>query len=394
MKPWIRVVAATAVAATALAGCSGESSSSDDADSKVVTIGGALGLTGDAAIGDVPLLAGIKYQIDKINAAGGVAGYTFDVQAKDMKSDSASGGTVAQELVDAGADILIGPAFPGMATGVIEVAGSSGIPVIAGASTQPEYTVIGGDASVFLAAFGDNVQAAGVAEYLLKSGKKTAVTVSSPDMTYTSNTPKFFADTFTHGGGTVLGDITFSIGQTDFSAQVTKIAAMDPRPDVIYTTMFPPDTPSFIRALRRAGVETPVAGADGFDTAGLLEAGGDALVGTVFSTHVFPTPDSDYAAFLDGPGKSDKDISDGPALGALGVTIAQIIAAAVEKAASNDPAMLTDALKELKDVPTMTGAVTYQGTTGIPLKPVTIGAVEDGAFVYKDSFVPSYISTP
>ena len=43
----------------------------------------------------------------------------------------------------------------------------------------------------------------------------------------------------------------YQIGAGDYSAQVTKIAAMDPAPDVIFTPMFIPDTPVFLKQLRQ-----------------------------------------------------------------------------------------------------------------------------------------------
>lgn len=379
-----------------LASC-GSDGGSDGADGgdeeKVLVIGYAGGFTGDAAVGDVPALAGAKFAVEQINANGGAGGYTLKLISQDMQSDSTLGGTVAQELVDEGADVLIGPAFPGMASGILQVAGNEGIPVIAGCSTQPEYTLMS-QADVFLAAFGDNVQAAAVAEYLLEDGFERAYTVSSPDMTYTGNGARFFAEAFEQGGGTVLGDSTYSIGQTDFSAQVTAIAAKADEIDVIYTPMFPPDLPSFVRALRSAGVDVPVAGPDGFHTADALAAGQDAMEGTVFATHAFEEGNEAYATFVTEGVEFDATINDGPAIAALGYTSVQIIAAAAEKAQSNDPEALTAALKELSDLQTVTGEITFKGTNGVPQKTVTIGGVENGEFVYRDAFVPAFIPEP
>lgn len=388
-----RILAVTTASVLLLTGCSAVDNGDNGAGDKVLIIGVAGGLTGDAAVGDVPMLAGVKFAADKINKAGGVAGYTLKVISQDMQSNSTMGGTVAQELVDQGADVLVGPAFPGMASGVLQVAAANGIPVIAGASTQPEYTLMS-SASVFLAAFGDNVQNAAVAEYVLGKGLKRGFVVSSPDMTYTGNGADFFADAFEHGGGTVVGKATYSIGQTDFSAQVTAIANSSGPIDVIYSPMFPPDLPSFVRALRSAGVTTPVVGPDGYHTAEVLAAGQEAFEGTVFATHGFETPGSDFAAFVEEGTKFDATVADGPAIAALGYTTVQIIEAALKAAGSNDPAAITEALKKIDGLSTVTGEISYVGTDGVPKKTVTIGGVVGGEFVYIDAFVPKYIPTP
>jgi branched-chain amino acid transport system substrate-binding protein len=387
-----------------LAACSSSTSSESSAASgsaapaasgggEGLLVGFAGGFTGDCAVGDVPALEGLQYAADEYNAKGGIAGHQVTIVSKDTKSDSATGGTAAQELIDEGAQVLVAPCFPGMAAGVIQAGGKAGVPVISAASTQPEFVVVGGSPA-YLAAFGDNVQASAAAEYALRNGAKSVFTVSSPDLSYTQNTPKFFVDAFAKGGGTTLGDVTFSLGQTDFSAQVTQIANLPQQPDIIYTAMFPPDTSNFVRALRAAGVKTRIMGADGWDSASLLEAGADSLDGSWFTTHGASVPGTPFADFLDGLTKATGKASDGPAFAALGYSTLQIIAAAVEKAGSVDPAAIAAALPELENVATVTGTISYKGTNGVPKKDVTIGVVEGGKFSYPETFTPSYIAQP
>lgn len=376
-----------AVASAATATASAAASGSE------LVIGFAAALSGDGAPGDVPALEGLQYAVDQYNATGGIDGHPVKLIVKDMKSDSALGGTVAQELIDQGAQVLVGPAFPGLAAGAIQAAGKAGVPVISAVATQPEYVVVGGYPA-YLAAFGDNVQASAAAEYALKQGAKTVFTVSSPDISYTENTPKFFVDAFEHGGGKTLGDVTYNLGQTDFSVQVTQIANLPEQPDVLYVAMFPPDTSNFVRALRSAGVTARIIGPDGFDTASLLDAGAEALEGTWFTTHGWDTPGTPFADYIAAVTKANGKAPEAPALSALGDTTAQLIAAAVTAAGSTDPAAIGSAMSTLENVPTVTGSVTYKGTDGVPQKSVTIGGVEDGKFVFKEEIVPSYIAQP
>lgn len=394
------IVAVAAAGALVLTGCASSTSDTGTNDngaenggSNTLIIGYAAALSGEGAVGDVPGVAGMRYGIDEVNAAGGVNGITLELVVKDGQSDAAMGGTVAQELVDEGAQIIIGPPFPGMASGVLQVAAENNIPVIAGTSTQPEYTLMT-SGPVFLAAFGDNVQAAAVAEHLVNDGQQRVFTLSSPDMTYTSNQVDFFIEAFEEHGGELVGEATFSIGQTDFSPQVTSIAAQKDNIDVIYAPMFPPDLPNFVRALRAAGVETPVAGPDGFHTTESLDAGQDSLEGSVFSTHGFENEGTELADVLTAAGEAYPDANEGPALAALGYTMVQVIVAAIEASGSTDAEALTEALQNIEGLSTITGEISYQGTRGVPRKSVTIGGVENGAFVYLDEFVPSYIPEP
>ena len=392
----IAVTAAIALAAAAFAlGCGGTTTTSDSGSpggGKVI-IGAALGLVGDAAPGDVPASEAMKFQVDQINKAGGIDGKQIELIIKDMKSDPALGGTVTQELLDQGAQVIIGPAFPGMAAGVIQTAAKAGVPVLSACSTQPEYVVVGGS-KAYLVAFGDNVQAAASAEYALKQGYKTAYTLTSPDLSYTARLPEFFSDAFAQGGGKTIGDTAFTIGQQDFAAQVTRIQALDPQPDVIYTGMFPPDIGVFVRQLRAAGVKAPLYGADGCDQQPLIDLAGKDANGIVFTTHGFPTPGSRFADFMAGLTELQGKPPEAPALAALGGDTIDVVKATVEQAGSTDPKAIADTLAQLSGVEVVSGAITYAGTDGVPSKTVTIVEVENGKFVFKEAITPAYIPKP
>jgi branched-chain amino acid transport system substrate-binding protein len=384
----VAVCAALALLALATVGCGG--GGSDTASEDPVVIGFAAGLVGDAAAGDVPALQGMEYTVKLLNDAGGIAGHPVKLIVKDMKSDVALGATVANQLIDEGAQILIGPAFPGFAAGVIQSAAAAGITVLGGTSTQPEYTKVGG-AKAYLVAFGDNVQAAATAEWALKQGLKTVYTVASPDLSYTAMLPVFFAQVFEKGGGKEVGTDNFTIGQPDFSAQVTKIAGLDPQPDCIYVPMFPPDIGIFLKQLRAAGVTSQVIGADGYDIQALLDLAGKDAEGVVFSTHGFPTPGTRVGDWVKGYTEWKGKAPESSALGGLGCDNIYVVKAAVEAAGSLDPKAIGDALANLENVQVTTGVLTYKGTDGVPLKTVTIATVKDGKFAFVEELIPKYV---
>jgi branched-chain amino acid transport system substrate-binding protein len=390
-------IAALAAALAAGCGGSGDDTSGDTGDAGdgggTLIIGAALGMTGDAAPGDVPASEAMEYAVDELNKAGGIDGTKVELIIKDMKSDPALGSTVTQELLDAGAQVIIGPAFPGMAAGVVQTAAKAGVPVLSACSTQPEYVVVGGS-KAYLVAFGDNVQAAAAAEYALEQGFKTVYTLTSPDLSYTARLPEFFDAAFENGGGTNVGDDSFTIGQQDFAAQVTKIAALDPEPDVIYTGMFPPDIGVFVRQLRAADVEAPVYGADGCDQQALIDLAGEDANGIVFTTHGFANPGSRFETFINGLTEAQGKPPEAPALAATGGDAIAVIQAAVVAAGSTDPKAIAEALANLKDVEVVNGMLNYAGTNGVPEKTVALVAIENGAFVFKDEFVPSFIPVP
>lgn len=360
-------------------------------DKNPLVIGYAATLSGFSANADSAGMLGAETMVAKLNAQGGIDGHPVELIVKDMKSDPSLGGTVAQELLDAGAAVILGPPFPGQAAGVIQAAGAAGVPVLSVTSTGPEYTEVGGHPA-FLTTFGDNAQAAAVAEWVLEQGAKTSFYMTSPDLNYTSKNAEWFADAFEQGGGENLGSETFSVGQEDFSAQVTKIAGLDPHPDAVYASMFMPDVGVFVQQLRSAGYDGWILGGDGYDNEAFVDFVGDAAGKIAFSTQALAVADSRVAEFIGevtehNGGEAPNQVG----LTALGGDAILIVQAAVEAAGSIEPAAIADALKNLDTLEVITGEVTYAGTNGVPIHTVVVATVEDGAITFADAFVPGYV---
>ncbi|MFN3972934.1 MAG: ABC transporter substrate-binding protein [Gemmobacter sp.] len=341
-----------------------------------LVIGLATAQTGGLAPYDQPNLAGLQMKIGEINAAGGIAGkFPIRTIIKDTRSDSAQTALVAQELVDAGAQLIITPcdADPSIAAGMITQ--DAGIPAISFCATTPTLPLAVGD-YMFSNYPADNVQAAMLAAHAFESGYKSAYILTSPDSAYTLKLPQYFAEAFTAKGGTLAGEGTFSMGQQDFGAEVTKIAAMDPKPDVIMTSAYEPDFPAFVRQLRGAGVTTPVLGSDGIDsptTFGL----GDLVEGIVFSTAGHATEGSPLEAFnakwTEKTGAAPDTIYI-----ANGYDLGMIIEAAVTAADSLDPAAIRDGIANIENLQGVTGPITYKGTIGMPLRSVSLVRIKSG----------------
>ena len=223
----------------------------------------------------------------------------------------------------------------------------------------------------------DNAQAALLAEFATTTGYKTAYILKSPDSAYTLRLPEYFAEVFTAKGGTIAGEGTFSPGQQDFSAEVTKIAAMDPPPDVIMTAAYEPDFPAFLKALRGAGVTAPILGSDGIDSPTFTGLG-DIANGIVHTTASFPSVGSKladfYTRFAAATGAKPETV-----YVATGYEIPYILDAAVTAAGTMDGPALREALANLSGVEVLTGTVTYAGTNRMPSRDITLVEIQNGA---------------
>jgi branched-chain amino acid transport system substrate-binding protein len=341
-------------------------------------------------IGDVPGSNAAKFIVDQVNAAGGVGGLPVEYEIKQISQtppDPAAAQRAVQELLDGGADILLGPPFSDYGLPLLEVTNGT-VPVLF--VTATEITLPDPARGSFLVSFNDQVQASAAAEFATKQGYKTAVTMSSSDIPYLNVTTASFAEIFTGAGGTVDADLSFNLGDGDFSAQVNEIAGMDPVPDVIYSAFFLPEAGIFLKQLREAGVESAVISADGFDASLIWTIGADAE-GVFFTSHTFPGPDNRVQQFLDDYAASGEPAIETVSFGALGADAAQIAIAATEAACSTDGAALIEAIQNLT-VDVTTGTTSYVGTTGTPKRDVTILTVTDGAPALVESFFPTVVA--
>ncbi|WP_428649474.1 ABC transporter substrate-binding protein [Roseibium sp.] len=360
---------------------------------ETLTVGVAISQTGALAPFDAPVLEGVHIAVDEINAAGGIGGNTkIELIEKDVRSDAAQTSIAVQELADQNVSVLILPCDADPALAAMGVVSSAQIPAISTCASSPTLPVLGGD-YMFANFPGDNVQAAVSAKWAFDQGYRNGYIIYSPDTQYTTM-PVYFIEVLTKLGGTMLGQATYTIGQQDFSAIATRIAALDPQPDVIMTSAYEPDFPSLLKALRAAGVESQVIGSDGIDSPTTFSLGAVAE-GLVFSTAGHATEGSPLEAFNK---KYEARYGKAPetVFNAVGYDLVKVLEAAVLESGSTQPQDLRDAIANLENVQGATSTITYKGTTGMPVRQVSLVRVTEGAreLVAQPTPDPSLIPEP
>ncbi|AVX06174.1 hypothetical protein MXMO3_03671 (plasmid) [Maritalea myrionectae] len=343
---------------------------------ETLKVGVATAQTGALAHYDGPVVEGLRMGVDEINAAGGIGGtLKIELVEKDVRSDAAQTAIATQELVDAGVKVLILPCDADPSLAAISIVGSAQVPAISTCASSPTLPMIGGD-YMFANFPGDNVQATVSAQWAYDQGMETAYIVYSPDTQYTSM-PLYFADVMETLGGEVVGKDTYTLGQQDFSAISTRIANMDPQPDVVMTSAYEPDFPSFIKALRAAGVTSQVIGSDGIDSPTTFSIG-PAADRLVFTTAGHPTENSPMAEF-NAKYKETYGEESQTVFNAIGYDLAKVIEAASLAAGPDANSQeLRDAIANLENVQGATSLITYKGTNGMPVREVTLIGVMDG----------------
>lgn len=376
----LRWTAGAVLAATLLAACGGSgqsggsgsepeaASGGDQAAGETLLIGVAAGLNGYLAPYDQTTVQGLELWAEEVNQDGGIDGrFPVELDVRDTRSEVAQTVVVAQEVLDAGAQVLLTPCDvdPSIAAG--QLAQEQQIPAFSLCSSTPTLAPAVGD--FFFQNFAaDNVQAAVLAQHAVDEGYQTAYVLKSPDTPYTQKLPEYFVEAFEGKGGEVLAQDTYTLGQQNFGSQVDRIRSLEP--DVIMTSAYEPDFPAFIRQVRSAGIEAPVLGSDGIDSPTTFELG-EVVDGVVFSTPGFPTEGSPLEEFNQRFEAHFGEPSE-TIFNAIGYDIGLIIQEAVTQAGSLDPVAIRDAIAGIEDLQLATGTVTYAGTNGVPLREVSL----------------------
>ena len=350
-------------------------------------IGYAADFSDFGGFADVPGSEAAGVQVDLLNEAGGVGGQPIEYVIKELPEDPSGAQRVAQELLDEGVNAIIAPPFTYNGVQLIETVDGQ-VPIISNASTDLDMADPARGA--FLMSFSDPVQAAAAAEFAADGGAATAVTFSSPDDAYFTNTTAAFTEAFAEAGGEVVRDFTFGLADEDFSSQVNELAQLDPAPDVLYTAMIMPGAGVLLEQLEAAGLDDiQVIGADSFD-ATVVWSAGDVSNDVSFTAHTFPRDDNGVQEFLDAAEAAGAEIET-VSFGALASDVVKVFAAAAEQACSVDGPTLIETISNLSDLEVTTGTVTYAGTNGVPEKDVVILTVTDGEPAFTEAFQPSFV---
>jgi len=360
----------------------------------IIKIGVVMNLTGPWASIDEPCWKGIQLAIDEINAKGGILGREVKAICIDTKADEAEVVAAVRRLIEMEkVCIIIGYCDTHWVLTAAPVAKELGVPFITPGATHPRIPERSG---AWLACFGDNAQAAAVAEYAIKELglKKVAVWIDTA-CDFSVAVCTYFKDAWEHYGGTVVYEDYFETEWTDYSELVARLKSYQDRGEIdcVYIGAIPGNVGLIIKQIREGGVTVQILGEDGFDTPLLVEVAGEYAEGTIFATHVsLESPDPKVQKFVSAY-KKKWGVKPENAFAALGYDAMMIVAKAIELAGSDDPKAIESALGKVT-YDGVTGSVSYSPGVKVPAKSVAVLKVEGGKFKTITMLTPKYMPPP
>ncbi|WP_018132312.1 ABC transporter substrate-binding protein [Effusibacillus pohliae] len=395
-----KLITATAIAALALgalAGCGGKQQANGNAgggssSGDTIKIGTDFEMTGGQAAFGTSALKGVKLAVKEINAAGGVLGKQIQIIDADNASKNDESARAAQKLISNDKVVaLIGATTSTNTLAAVPVAMEKKIPLITSSATNPKVTVDERTGKVnewvFRACFIDPFQGKVMADFATKELKaKTAVIYTDTSSDYSKGLTKFFEETFTKNGGQILAKESYQQKDTDFKAVLTRIK--EKKPDVIYVPGYYEEVGKIIKQGRELGITAPFMGGDGWDAPQLIDiAGKENLNNTYISNHYAPDDNSPEVQQFVQSFKKEYNGETPDAMAVLGYDAMKMLADAIKRAGSTDPAKIKDALAATKDFKAATGSITLNENHD-PVKSAVVLEYKDGKQVFKGKVNP------
>ncbi|MBC7342454.1 MAG: ABC transporter substrate-binding protein [Clostridia bacterium] len=364
---------------SAVAGC-GQKQEGGGQASNTIKVGINFELTGNAATYGSHCRDGILLAIEEINKSGGVLNKQLEPKVLDNASKQDESTNVATKLAtEEKVKALLGPATTGCTLGAAPVATENKIPLITTAATAPSVTVDDNGKVrdfVFRVCFIDPPQAIMGARFAYNDLKvKKAAIYYDTGNDYSKGLYQNFKDEFTKLGGQIVAEEGFSSTDEDFRPTLTKFKQNGA--ELIYIPAYYNQVGKIVSQARELKIDVPMLGADGWDSPDLVKiAGAQALNHTYFTNHYSSAdPSSKVQEFI--KAYKAKYGSEPDAFAALGYDAAYLLKAAIEKANSDDPVAIKDALAQIKDFEGVTGKLTFDDKHN-PMKEISIIELKDG----------------
>lgn len=346
---------------------------------EVVRIGHVAPISGASAHLGKDNENGAKMAIEELNAKGFMLGgkkVKLELLPEDDGADPKQGTAVAQKLVDAKVNGVVGHLNSGTTVPASKIYHDAGIPQISPSATTPQYTKQGFK-TTFRVVANDNKLGGTLGAYAVDTLKVKSIAVIDDRSAYGQGV----ADEFVRGakrkspGIKIVGKEFTNPNATDFTAILTSIKAK--KPDLIFFGGMDSVGGPMLKQMKALGIDARFMGGDGICTEALPRLAGDGIgEDKVTCAEAGGVKGEQEKAMIDFAARYKKKYNTDVQLYAPYVYDAvMVMATAMKNANSADPAKYLPELQKIK----------YQGVTGL-IQFDDKGDIKDGAltlYTYK-----------
>lgn len=341
-----------------------------------VKIGFQAPLTGPAATDGVSAKVASELAVEHVNAAGGVLGQkvelvTYDDQAKTEEAVFTANKLVGQD----GVKFAVSGSYSASGRAAAPIFQTAKVPFISAYGVHPDITRAGEYA--FRGVHLGQPQGRAGAKFVGDVLGHKQISVISMDNDYGQATLEGFKSAAGQFGIKILGEYSYPLRDRQFGSIVASVKRDNPQ--AIYITGYFFTAGPLVTQLRAAGITAPIVGSQAFDAQKLIEIAGQAvegvyIVGALNRDNDNPELKSYLADFQKRAGYPGENV------GATVYSAIVLMADAIKRAGSLDPAKVRDALAATKNFPHLAGElVSFNSLREINM-PMNVNVVSGGKF--------------
>jgi branched-chain amino acid transport system substrate-binding protein len=341
-----------------------------------VKIGFQAPLTGPAATDGASAKIAAEMAVEKINAGGGVLGQKVELVPYDDQAKTEEAVLTANKLVGQdGVKFAISGSYSASGRAAAPIFQQAGVPFISAYGVHPDITRAG--SYVFRTVHLGPPQGRAAGKFIADNLHLKKVSIISMDNDYGQATLEGFKSVLGQFGLDVVGEYSYSLKDRQFGPIVASVKRDDP--DVIYITGYFFTGAPLVSQLRSAGIQATIVGSQAFDAQKLMDIAGSTVEGVYVVDGL--DRDRDSAALKDYLAEFQKRAGyAGENVGATVCSAFLLIADAMQRAGTLDPAKVRDALAATNNFPLLTGTlVSFNQLREINM-PLNVNVVKDGKF--------------
>ena len=342
----------------------------EDTDGEI-SIGVVLPLTGHQASTGQLMKQGLNLALDEINSSQ-LSNTKLKFIIEDNASTSEGAIAAYNKLIhEAGVSAILGPATSSATQATFPVAQENQVVAISPTSGARGLSAIGD--FVFRVPLASNIVALkGVEATHTKLGYQRVATMYDETDLFSTDRDEALQEAFTAIGVEVLTKEVFQSGDTDFSAQLTRIKALNP--DAIFVSALPPEKPGILIQAHELGISVPIIMSS--LTSVEVEAAGAAAEGAITFIGWLPTDDTPgNQAFVQNYRATYG--MEPNVFATASYAAVYILAEGIQNAESTDAISIRDALANITDFDTVLGKFSFNADGDAVYAPKAL-VVKDG----------------
>ena len=352
-----------------------------------VKVGLIAELTGDIPAVGTSCKNAAELAVKEINDAGGITvsgkNYQVELFVQDSAAKPDQAAAAAQKLITQNNVIaIIGPNASSNAIPASEIAETSKTVLVTPWSTNPKTTTDSRTGEpkkyVFRACFTDVFEGHILGKFAAGNlGVKRAAVLFDVASEVLKSQSELFRNSFEKKGGTVVAYETYTTGDKDFSAQLTKIKNASPQ--IVFLPSYYTDVPLQVQQAHRLGINVPFLGSDAWSTEELIKMCGSECEGFYFCNHYSPdTKNPATKKFIETYtaryGKTPDDVA------ALTYDAFGLLREATAKSGNLDRQAVRDSLSNIREYNGVTGQMRFLPGSRDPIKGGVIMQIKNGKF--------------